>query len=363
MDGLDPPEGAGGRLRFTDPDELEAVFKVWGMEVSALSRETGEHWTAFASLEELRFWATRLTGRYRVRSGTPAGSVLVQLDLGGNISRRVRGTLLDGDDILVGFGRTELEGVLAGPHDGMSFVVPEQLVRDALAARMPDYEKVLRTSTLHILSRGTSSARAVRRFAAVAFDPTFQREAQNVRRFVSGDMLEALMNALISACEFEPTRTLVPHFQRLPIVHRVEDFMRANLGTRLMLDDLCRVARASQRTVEYAFSSVYGVGPKQYLRLLRLNEVRRTLRSVPPEAVTIKDIAHRYGFWHLGHFAAEYRRLFGETPEETRSLRYRLVLPSVHAARPDWRVQAHARLPVANDNEDSRPASPPRAEI
>jgi len=31
----------------------------------------------------------------------------------------------------------------------------------------------------------------------------------------------------------------------------------------------------------------------------------------------IGTIANRCGFWHMGRFAADYRRLFGELPSET----------------------------------------------
>ncbi len=31
----------------------------------------------------------------------------------------------------------------------------------------------------------------------------------------------------------------------------------------------------------------------------------------------IADIANRYGFWHMGQFAADYRRMFAELPSET----------------------------------------------
>ena len=30
------------------------------------------------------------------------------------------------------------------------------------------------------------------------------------------------------------------------------------------------------------------------------------------------NVAHRWGFWHMGQFARDYRRLFGELPSETR---------------------------------------------
>ena len=31
----------------------------------------------------------------------------------------------------------------------------------------------------------------------------------------------------------------------------------------------------------------------------------------------VQDIAARWGFWHLGHFVTDYRRMFGELPSQT----------------------------------------------
>ena len=31
----------------------------------------------------------------------------------------------------------------------------------------------------------------------------------------------------------------------------------------------------------------------------------------------ISDVANRWGFWHMGSFAADYRKQFGELPSET----------------------------------------------
>jgi len=81
-----------------------------------------------------------------------------------------------------------------------------------------------------------------------------------------------------------------------------------------MLHNLCRAGRASQRAVEYAFGSAFGGGPKQYLKLLRLNEVRRTLKAKSVNGISISETAHTFGFWRMGHLFTNYRNLFGETP-------------------------------------------------
>ena len=72
----------------------------------------------------------------------------------------------------------------------------------------------------------------------------------------------------------------------------------------------------SERTLRYAFREQLGVSPKQYLQLVRLGGVRRNLQ-LAAAGVKIVDVANRWGFWHMGQFAADYRRQFGELPSET----------------------------------------------
>lgn len=60
----------------------------------------------------------------------------------------------------------------------------------------------------------------------------------------------------------------------------------------------------------------FGIGPKRYLHIRRLDGARRELRSAPPEA-RVAEIAGDWGFWHMGHFAADYRNQFGELPSQT----------------------------------------------
>jgi AraC family ethanolamine operon transcriptional activator len=60
-----------------------------------------------------------------------------------------------------------------------------------------------------------------------------------------------------------------------------------------------------------------GMGPTQYLRLERLNRVKRALAESDPRIASVGDIAAEYGFWESGRFAALYRATFGEGPRDT----------------------------------------------
>jgi AraC-like DNA-binding protein len=45
--------------------------------------------------------------------------------------------------------------------------------------------------------------------------------------------------------------------------------------------------------------------------------VRRRLRNTKNPKLTVAEVARSYGFGHLGHFARDYRNLFGEYPSDT----------------------------------------------
>ena len=83
------------------------------------------------------------------------------------------------------------------------------------------------------------------------------------------------------------------------------------------LTELCQQLERSQRSLYYAFHECYGLPPMEYLKLLRLQAVRRALRSAEVEAVTVTNVASQFGFWHMGQFSADYKKMFGESPSTT----------------------------------------------
>ncbi len=81
------------------------------------------------------------------------------------------------------------------------------------------------------------------------------------------------------------------------------------------IPELCAQFHVSRRTLQYAFEEVLGTSPANYLRAVRLNGVRRTLRT--GQFASVQDAAAAWGFWNLSQFSADYRRFFDERPSET----------------------------------------------
>jgi len=73
----------------------------------------------------------------------------------------------------------------------------------------------------------------------------------------------------------------------------------------------------SERTLEYAFLEKFKVTPKEYIKATRLNKVRTELLQNNSKDCKISTLALFHGFLHMGQFAADYKKWFGESPSET----------------------------------------------
>ncbi|MCE1185186.1 MAG: helix-turn-helix domain-containing protein [Rhodocyclales bacterium] len=104
---------------------------------------------------------------------------------------------------------------------------------------------------------------------------------------------------------------------RQQVVARAIEYMRTRIDEPISVSDLCTALQVSRRTLQYCFEEVLQINPVSYLKALRLNGVRKELRSSDPLRTAIQDVAARWGFWHLSRFAQEYRQMFGELPSET----------------------------------------------
>ncbi len=88
-----------------------------------------------------------------------------------------------------------------------------------------------------------------------------------------------------------------------------------HIDEKISIPSLCRVTGLSERSLQYAFKERFQVTPKEYIKAVKLNKVRKEL--VENESQKISTIAAKYGFWHMGQFAAEYKKWFGELPSQS----------------------------------------------
>jgi AraC-like DNA-binding protein len=100
-------------------------------------------------------------------------------------------------------------------------------------------------------------------------------------------------------------------------LNRAIDLMLNHLEEPILIEQICQDSGASWRTLDRAFKEHFDLGPKAYYMRLRLNRVREDLLQASGASIT--DVANRYGFWHLGQFARDYKLFFGERPSQTQT--------------------------------------------
>lgn len=124
----------------------------------------------------------------------------------------------------------------------------------------------------------------------------------------------AVINALVDESGLEdkfPTNTERAVTRALELIHGSE-------FENISALELCQHAGCSQRTLEKSFLKRFGVTPKKYIKYLRLAQVYRGLRNFHVQGCdSIIELAGIHGFWHMGQFAADYRRIYGELPSDT----------------------------------------------
>jgi AraC family ethanolamine operon transcriptional activator len=88
------------------------------------------------------------------------------------------------------------------------------------------------------------------------------------------------------------------------------------LDEAISVEEITIKTGISRPTLEYAFRNRYDFSPKIFINSQRLVAVRKELKMASNET-PIAHIANRWGYWHMGQFARDYRCHFGELPSRT----------------------------------------------
>ena len=135
-----------------------------------------------------------------------------------------------------------------------------------------------------------------------------------VRRQVVRSILAMLLNGQANNYSEEMKAIEMPGAPKH--IQRAYDYIMAHYGEDVDIDDLIRVSGISARALFAGFKRYKGISPMVALKTRRLQAVRDALKLMGP-GETITCIAYEWGFSHMGNFAKDYQKMFGELPSET----------------------------------------------
>jgi AraC-like DNA-binding protein len=152
--------------------------------------------------------------------------------------------------------------------------------------------------------------------------------ASQAEGYLISSLLQLTRHNYSNAMQQGHRRSLLPRS-----VRRAQEYLHSHLQETVSLGDLCQHMGISARSLQLAFKEHLGQNPMAYLRGIRLDGVRETLKGAQPgDKTTVTHVAEAYGFFHLGHFCAHYQSRFGEPPSEAlRRARGVMQVPSTDA--------------------------------
>ncbi|MEB3191029.1 MAG: AraC family transcriptional regulator [Snowella sp.] len=139
-------------------------------------------------------------------------------------------------------------------------------------------------------------------------------QQDHVVDLVTNDFLPLLISKI--STKWNSKASLKPS-RRARLIAQAEQEMLASFEKPLTLKQLAQKLGSSSSALSYGFKELFGMSPMRYLKVRRLNALRQRLKTSDPEDFTITMLANQFGFWSAGHFARDYKDMFGELPSET----------------------------------------------
>jgi AraC-like DNA-binding protein len=102
------------------------------------------------------------------------------------------------------------------------------------------------------------------------------------------------------------------------VLHRIREYVEANLEVKIELADLAAIANLSRCHFTHAFKQAIGCTPHRYVMSRRLERARQLLLA---SSFPTAEIALATGFADQSHFSRYFRSFFGVSPVAYRRAR------------------------------------------
>ncbi|HRJ73392.1 MAG TPA: helix-turn-helix domain-containing protein [Terrimicrobiaceae bacterium] len=294
-------------------EELEANAERWNLTTCQLERGTYRAVLQAVHTPRLQLARTWRALRSFIEGRIPQGSILVALPAGARTELCFRGRLVGESEAVLLHHSDPFAAGIGGTSEIVTLAVSEaELERRANILWHRPFPRAGRHGTIRFsknVPAGTGFLQTLEGALSRAGAFADERPAR--------DFEDLLLDQLLALIETPGDLPDKPGRHR--IARRAEEYLRAHCGDAVSITDLCAATGAARRTVHLGFCELYGMPPMTYLKALRLSRVRRDLLSAPRSRAGVTEAAMRWGFSHLGRFAAEYRDFFGELPSVERA--------------------------------------------
>lgn len=314
---LKNPSGILVARQFESFEEFSSLAVGWDADFRQLDAEQFKSDMFQAQIESILVTGAHFGCHSHQRGSTPSGMRAFAIPDADCSEMTWQGHVVEAD-VLLSFPLNSEIDVHSRPGFGIAtFSIPETLLSEffvrnggcALENYLGTSEKVIRAPELLL-----KKIRCLYRQLQNSDGSYRSLDYWRVRNLeIQEQILGCLFNILVST---EPVTPPTSQRNRHKLNHLLE-LIHFSAEGNLRISELCAAAQVPERTAQYIFKRELGMTPKAYLTGQRMYVAHRDLWQADPSIANVSDIANRLGFWHMGQFAADYRRVFGELPSTT----------------------------------------------
>jgi AraC-like DNA-binding protein len=274
-----------------------------------------------ADLGPVNIGEVGINGEFRLECEDIGTGFYVQLPITGRFESRHRGaqtTVHRLSSALYQPGGGAFYGHWPAGYRALCIRIDESAVESALARLLGD-----RTSGRVAFDSAMNTADGFgRSWAGLVFSVNRQLAAPGgilSQPLVAAPLADSIVNGfLLAATHSHPEALAAPVAAARPAsVRTAIDIIESAPQSPLTLSLLADRCGVSPRTLQKAFQLHLGKSPMEYVRDVRLRRAHEELRAADPFAVSVAAVARRWGFTHVGRFAAAHEAKFGQKPLRT----------------------------------------------
>ncbi len=302
---------------FNDFDEFCENVRSWDVDFHQLDRGKFSSELLMYGNNKTIFVRAKLARRMLQRGSPPPGLRTFGLLVDPNIRIHWRNNEIHGDKLFIFPPGGELYSISQSDFDVFTLSLTEETLEQACnSLELPSFRMLVANN--EVFECNPQTMFLLRKWLLqiehkiTSFSQS--NESALFLRSLEKEIARRLITALAESKHLTKNQLMR---KRDKAVTMAEMFILNSTSSQLTVNELCKIAHVSERTLEYAFRERYGLTPKAFTLVYRLNDVRKELKSSDARSSKVSEIAQKHNFWHMGQFAADYRRHFGELPSET----------------------------------------------
>lgn len=317
-------QASAGRIDTRDIDELEQVVQPWDVVLRQTSPGKLHASMDYVQVNGIVLYRERWSHRIVATGATPPGFFFFGGPTLSGPGLGWCGTDLGTECLAFGRAASEVDFVTQDAEEHICVLVPEQLMRrylgeefltlGLLSARYLACQRRCGEHLLQMMERVLDKYLVHRDLLAN------ERTCQAIEWQLMGGLLEFLLTR-----DTQSSSACHPGTARYAVVRRAIEFCDATRQP-ISVSDLAAASGVSTRVLEMGFRETVRTSPGRFIRLNRMNQVRKELLASDRGATSVTGVLGNWGLTELGRFAVEYKNLFGESPSAT--LRRDIVAPA-----------------------------------